>query len=118
MKHLEYGFKNYDELIFGNNQTDLSPFTEENWNLINNWYWIIAGIIGGPILIAIVILSWKMIVAGISPDKTNEVKDNIMRLFFGASAIVIAQIYVKFMIMLNNNLVTILVSNSHGSLDD
>lgn len=118
MKHLEYGFKNYDELIFGNSQTDLSPFTEENWNLINNWYWIIARIIGGPILIAIVILSWKMIVAGISPDKRNEVKDNLMRLFFGASAIVIAPIFVKFMIMLNNNLVTILVSNSHGSLDD
>lgn len=45
------------------------------------WYWRIAGIIGGPILIAIVILAWKMIVAGISPDKRNEVKDNLMRLF-------------------------------------
>ncbi|MGN1327288.1 MAG: hypothetical protein ACI4VQ_04370 [Clostridia bacterium] len=77
-----YGFKNYDELIFGNNQTDLSPFTEENWSLINNWYWIIAGIIGGPMFIAIIILAWKMIVAGISPDKRNEVKDNLMRLFF------------------------------------
>ena len=51
------------------------------------WYWRIAGIIGGPILIAIVILAWKMIVAGISPDKRNEVKDNLMRLFFGAAAI-------------------------------
>ena len=39
------------------------------------WYWRIAGIIGGPILIAIVILAWKMIVAGISPDKRNEVKN-------------------------------------------
>ena len=44
------------------------------------WYWRIAGILGGPILIAIVILAWKMIVAGISPDKRNEVKDNLMRL--------------------------------------
>lgn len=118
MKHLEYGFKNYDELIFGNNQTDLSPFTNESWNLINNWYWIIAGIIGGPILIAIIILAWKMIVAGISPDKRNETKDNIMRLFFGVSSIALAPIFVKFILMLNNNLVTILVSKSHGSLDD
>lgn len=118
MKHLEYGFKNYDELIFGNNQTDLSPFTNESWSLINNWYWTIAGIIGGPILVAIIILSWKMIVAGISPDKRNEAKDNLMRLFFGVSSIALAPIFVKFMLMLNNNLVTILVSKSHGSLDD
>ncbi len=115
---MEYGFKDYDELIFGENQTALSPFTNENWDLINNWYWTIAGIIGGPILIAIVILAWKMIMAGISPDKRNEVKDNLMRLFFGASAIVIAPIFVKFMLMLNNNLVTLLVSRAHGSLDD
>ena len=37
------------------------------------------------VLIAIVILAWKMIVAGISPDKRNEVKDNLMRLFFRSS---------------------------------
>lgn len=118
MKHLEYGFKNYDELIFGNNQTEISPFTQEQWDLINKWYWTIAGIIGGPILIAIVILAWKMIVAGISPDKRNEVKDDLMRLFFGASAIGLAPIFVKFMLMLNNNLVTMLVSKANGSLDD
>lgn len=82
------------------------------------WYWRIAGIIGGPILIAIVILAWKMIVAGISPDKRNEVKDNLMRLFFGVASIGIAPIFVKFMLMLNNSLVKLLVANSHGSLDD
>lgn len=118
MRLLEFGFKNYDELVFGNNQTNISPFTEENWNLVMKWYWIIAGITGGPILIAIVILAWKMIVAGISPDKRNEVKDNIMRLFFGAASIGIAPIFVKFMLMLNNSLVKILVLNAHGSLDD
>lgn len=118
MRHLEFGFKNYDELVFGNSQTDLAPFTKDNWELINKWYWTIAGIIGGPILIAIIILAWKMIVAGISPDKRNDVKDSLMRLFFGASAIVVAPIFVKFMLMLNNNLVAMLVSNAHGSLDD
>ena len=118
MKNLEFGFKDYDELIFGNNQTELAPFTKDNWNLINKWYWTIAGIIGGPLLIAIVVLAWKMIVAGISPDKRNEVKDNLMRLFFGVSAIALAPIFVKLMLLLNNNLVTMLVSKAHGSLDD
>lgn len=82
------------------------------------WYWIMSGIIGGPILIAVVILAWKMIVAGITPDRRNEVKDNIMRLFFGASAIGFAPIFVKLMLLLNNSLVKILVGNTHGSLDD
>lgn len=112
------GFKNYDELIFGNNQTDLSPFTQENWDLIMTWYWRIAGIIGGPILIAIVVLSWKIIVAGMSEDKRVEAKDNLLRLFFGAAAICIAPIFVKFMLLLNNSLVNLLVANTHGSLDD
>lgn len=112
------GFKNYDELVFGNNQTDLSPFTQETWDLVMKWYRVIAAIIGGPILLAIVILSWKMIVAGISPEKRNEVKDNIMRLFFGAVSIVFAPIFVKFMLLLNNSLVRLLDSNTHGSLDN
>ena len=59
-----------------------------------------------------------MIVAGISPDRRNEVKDNIMRLFFGAISIVLAPMFVKLMLLLNNNLVKMLVSNAHGSLDD
>lgn len=118
MKSLAYGFKNYDELVFGNNQTDLAPFSSIEWNLVNTWYWTIAGIIGGPILIAIVILAWKMIMAGISPDKRTEVKDNLMRLFFGAISITLAPMFVKFMLMLNNNLVSMLVARGHGSLDD
>jgi len=83
-----------------------------------SWYWKIASIIGGPILIAIVILAWKMIVASISPEKRNEVKDNLMRLIFGVAAIGFAPIFVKLMLLLNNSLVKLLVGTVHGSLDD
>ena len=85
-------------MIFGNNQTDLSPFDNDTWNLIIKWYKVIATIIEGPILIAIVILAWKMIVAGMSPDRRNEVKDSILRLFFGAVAVGFAPIFVKIML--------------------
>jgi len=81
------------------------------------WYRRIAGIIGGPILIAIVILAWKMIVSGISPDKRIEVKDNLMRLIFGAASIGLAPIFVKFMLFLNNTLVSAIVFNVEGGLD-
>lgn len=113
-----YGFKNYDELIFGNSKNNLAPFSENTWKMIMNWYWTIASIIGGPLLVAVVILAWKMIVAGISPDKRSEAKDNLMRLFFGVSSIGLAPLFVKLMLLLNNNLVTILVSKTHGSLDE
>lgn len=83
-----------------------------------SWYWKIASIIGGPILIAIVILAWKMIVAGISPEKRNEVKDSLMRLIFGVASIGFAPIFVKLMLLLNNSLVKLLVGTVHGSLDD
>lgn len=112
------GFKNYDELVFGNNQTDISPFTQEQWDLMMNWYWKIASIIGGPVLIAIVILSWKMIVAGISPERRNEVKESLMRLIFGVASIGFAPIFVKLMLLLNNSLVKQLTGTVHGSLDD
>lgn len=105
-------------MVFGNNQTDISPFTQEQWNLMISWYWKIASIIGGPILIAIVILAWKMIVAGISPEKRNEVKDSLMRLIFGVASIGFAPIFVKLMLLLNNSLVKLLVGTVHGSLDD
>ncbi|MCI9038499.1 MAG: hypothetical protein HFJ29_01230 [Clostridia bacterium] len=105
-------------MVFGNNQTDIAPFTQEQWNLMISWYWKIASIIGGPILIAIVILAWKMIIAGISPEKRNEVKDSLMRLIFGAASIGFAPIFVKLMLLLNNSLVKLLVGTVHGSLDD
>lgn len=118
MIYLEFGFKDYDELVFGNNQTDISPFTPTMWASIMSWYWKIAGIIGGPILVAIVILAWKMIIAGVSPDKRSEVKDSLMRLIFGAVAIVLAPFFVRFVLLLNNSMVDLLVANTHGSLDD
>ena len=88
------------------------------WDLMISWYWKIASIIGGPILIAIVVLAWKMIVAGISPEKRNDVKDSITRLLFGAASIGFAPIFVKLMLLLNNSLVKLLVGTTHGSLDD
>lgn len=117
-KEFGVGFKNYDELIFGIEQTDLSPFDKDTWNLIIRWYKVMATVIEGPILIAIVILAFKMIVAGMSPDRRNEAKDSMLRLFFGAFAIGLAPIFVKLLLLINNSLVTILVGKTNGSLDN
>ena len=82
------------------------------------WYKIMTYIAGGPIFIAVVLLSYKIMVGGFSIEKRSEAKDNILRLFFGAVAIVLAPLFVKLMLYLNNNLVKILVFKTNGSLDN
>lgn len=78
------GFKDYDELIFNNRQNNdsLSPFTTELWNKTMKWYQAFAIISGSLILIAVFILSYKVMNAGMNSSKRNEAKDNLMRLCF------------------------------------
>ena len=83
-----------------------------------NWYKIMTGISGSLILIAVVITSYKFIVGGYSIEKRNEAKDSLMRLFFGAVSILVAPLFVKFLLLLNNNLVHMIVGLSNGSLND
>ena len=112
------GFKNYDELIFARNSNDISPFTETQWDLMMKFYKIMVGISGSLILISVVVLAYKMIISGFSIEKRKEVKDSMLRMFFGVSAITLAPIFVKFLLFLNNNLVKMLVGYSTNSLDE
>ena len=50
------GFKQYDELIFGNSELNLAPFTDEQWIKVMQWYKIMTLISGTPILIAVIVL--------------------------------------------------------------
>ena len=117
-EELGVGFKNYDELIFAQDSSDISPFTDEQWNSMMNWYKIMAGISGSLLLIAVVITAYKFIIGGYSIEKRSEAKDSLMRLFFGAVSIILAPLFVKFLLLLNNNLVHMIVGLSNGSLND
>ena len=76
------GFKDYDELIFNNKQNsdNLSPFTSELWNKTMNWYKVFAIISGTLILIAVFILSYKIMNAGTNTAKKNEAKESLVEL--------------------------------------
>ena len=76
------GFNDYDELIFnkGVDANSIAPFTEELWSKTMTWYKIFASVAGILILIAVVMLSYKMMMAGNSTAKKTEAKDNLMRL--------------------------------------
>ena len=100
INQLGVGFKNYDELIFAQNSTEIAPFTEEQWNSMMNWYKIMSGVAGSLILIAVVIVAYKFIIGGYSVEKRSEAKDSLMRLFFGAISIGIAPLFVKFLLLL------------------
>ena len=118
-EELGVGFKEYDELIFGNTDNDIAPFTDEQWTKIMGWYKVMTTIVGVPILIAVVVLAYKIIIGGFNIEKRNEAKDNILRLFFGAAAIALAPLFVKLVLYLNNNLVKIFVLQANGgSLND
>ena len=82
-----------------------------------NWYKIMSGVAGSLIFIAVVIVSYKFIIGGYSIEKRNEAKESLMRLFFGAISIGVAPIFVKFLLLLNNNIVHMLIGYSNGSLD-
>lgn len=117
-EELGMGFKEYDELIFAKDTSDIFPFTDSQWNTMMKWYKIMSGIAGSLILIVVVIVAYKIIIGGYSIDKRNEAKDSLMRLFFGAVAIVFAPIFVKFLLFLNNNIVHMLLGYANGSLND
>ncbi len=82
-----------------------------------NWYKIMSGVAGSLIFIAVVIVAYKFIIGGYSIEKRNEAKESLMRLFFGAISIGVAPIFVKFLLLLNNNMVHMLIGYSNGSLD-
>ena len=117
-KEFGVGFKGYDELIFAKDTTAISPFTNAQWSLLMKWYRIMSTVAGSLILIVVVIISYRLITGGYSVEKRSEAKDSLMRLFFGAAAIIFAPIFVKFLLFLNNNLVHMLIGLSDRSLDD
>ena len=77
------GFKDYDDLIFNGNKLNdsLSPFTSDLWNKTMKWYGIFSTISGSLILIAVFILGYKIIVAGMNTARKNEAKESLMNLY-------------------------------------
>lgn len=115
------GFKDYDDLIFNGNRLNdsLSPFTSDLWNKTMKWYGIFSAISGSLILIAVFILSYKIIVAGMNTARKNEAKESLMRLCFGGVAIALAPIFIRLMLFLNNSMVyLILNASNNASLGD
>lgn len=82
------------------------------------WYQIFSIISGTLILIAVFILAFKMINAGMNTTRKNEVKENLMRLCFGGVAIAFAPLFIRFLLYMNNSLVYLLVTAANtGTLD-
>lgn len=114
------GFKDYDALIFNNNEENdsLSPFSYELWRKTMNWYKVFAIISGTLILIAVFILSFKIMSAGMNTARKNDAKESLMRLCFGGISISLAPLFIRFLLLMNNSLVHLLVTAANsGTLD-
>ena len=118
-KDANVGFKDYDTLIFNNNEANdsLSPFTSELWSKTMQWYGIFASISGSLILIAVIILAYKIITAGANTARKNEAKESLFRLLFGGVFIALAPMFIRFLLYMNNSMVHLLITSSNGSLD-
>ena len=81
------------------------------------WYQMFSIISGTLILIAVFILAFKMINAGMNTTSKNEVKENLMRLCFGGVTIALAPLFIRFLLYMNNSLVYLLVTAANGTLD-
>lgn len=120
-KEANVGFKDYDTLIFNNNleNDSLSPFSEELWSKTMDWYKIFAGISGSLILIAVFMLSYKIMMAGMNTAKKNEAKESLTRLLFGGVSIALAPLFIRFLLFINNVFVHLLTTAmSNGSLEN
>ena len=128
---LDIGFKDYDELIFNKSifyfngafgvntveSGNLSPFDDYSWSKIMNWYKIFTLLSGIPILIGVIITSYKFITAGTSISRRNDAKESFMRLFLGGVAIALAPVFVKLLLYINSSMITILTSGTNGGLN-
>lgn len=114
------GFKDYDTLIFNSNNSNdsLSPFTTELWNKTIKWYKVFSIISGSLILLAVIILSYKIMCAGMNTARKNEAKESLTRLCFGGVAIAFAPLFIRFLLFMNNSLVHLLVTSANsGTLE-
>ncbi len=115
---LNVGFDDYDTLIFNNGIYAIStaPIHQDTWQITMRCYKIFATISGILIFIGVVVLAYKVSIAGMNISKRNDAKESFMRLCFGAVAIALAPLFIKFLLFLNNSLVRTLAA-SRGSLD-
>ncbi|MDO5555219.1 MAG: pilin [Clostridia bacterium] len=111
------GFKTYGKLIFNANSSNdsLSPFSGFQWNTIMQWYRVFSVISGSLIFLAVIILSYKVIISGTNSAKRNEAKDSLSRLLFGGVAIAVAPTFVRLLLFLNNAFVSLLMRLTTGN---
>lgn len=75
---VDIGFKTYEEMLFRGS----SGISSLEWMIVKQWYKVFAYISGTLIFIAVIIISYKMIVSSFSTIKRNEAKENLINLLF------------------------------------
>ena len=72
------GFKTYEEMLFKGS----SGISNLEWMIVKQWYKVFAYISSTLILIAVIIISYKMIASSFSTVKRNEAKETLINLLF------------------------------------
>lgn len=117
------GLKGFDELVFnkdknGNmmseDQKNLLPFTQDEWNKLNTWYNGISVSVSSLALVAVVITAFKLMGSGKNPSLRSEAMDSAWRWIWALLLIPAAPIFVHVVFVLNTAMVDTLWNVAQG----
>lgn len=105
-------FKTLDKLVFNidlsTEEREMAPFTSNDWDKLKKWYIGMSGASGGFALIAVLLTSYKLILAGsINPQARKEAMEGMWRWLGAISLIAGAAPLFYIMFQLNINLVDV-----------
>jgi len=104
------GFKNYDELIFDTSKGDLSPFTEDEWDLVMTWYNSIRNAVWVMLVISVAVTGFRFMKSGGSPQKRSEVMRTAMSNIYAFAVVLFMPYFVRIIFQINSYMVSLFYS--------
>jgi hypothetical protein len=108
------GFKNYDELIFDTSKGDLSPFTEEEWDVVMTWYAAIRNAVWVMLVISVAVTGFRFMKSEGSPQKRSEAMRTAMSNIYAFAVVLFMPYFARIIFQLNGYMVSSFYSIAEG----
>ncbi len=108
------GFKNYDELIFDTSKGDLSPFEEEEWNVVMTWYNAIRNAVWVMLVISVAVTGYRFMKSGGSPQKRSEVMRIALSNVYAFAVVLFMPYFVRILFHINGYMVSLFYGIAEG----
>lgn len=99
------GFRNYDELIFDTARGDLSPFTEEEWYIVMEWYYAIRNAVWVMLVISVAVTGYRFMKSGGNPQKRSEAMRAAVSNLYAFAVVLFMPYFARIIFQMNSYLV-------------